>query len=1815
MKFIKLAPSIFILVFVCLFGNIVSAATIERTYTIPTSDNQVPIGGSKLFWVQVSGIDSNAVITNVETKFDYIAYGVVQNYVSSRFNRGSDPGSSGGQVLVSQGSLPAGNPGTSGYKSFPTNWDGLGVNSNYYFRFSLASSSPYTCTIKKLYVRITYSIPWIDVTYPNGGETLTKEQNYTINWTSSNVSGNVLIHLYKGSSYYSTIAASTSNDGSYYPFNPSDSLPDDSDYQICMSAMSGTISDCSGNFTIQSPPKPDLVVQNQSASPTTVEAGSSTYISCTVKNQGSGSAASSYIKYYLSSNTTYDTSDIYFTSDYVSDLSSGGTSSENATVTIPSGTSTGTKYILFYADKDDSVSESIETNNVAYKAITVIDPVNPQVNVSPTTGPQGTTFTETGSGFTKNNTATLYFDRPGLGVTTLPVNTDSNGAYTNLWLCDDCPIGTYSYWAVDDTTNKTSNTVSFTVYAVNPQVSVSPSTGPQGTTFQQPGTGFTQNNTATLHFTCPDGSSTAYENTDGNGHYEHSWLCDQCPVGNYSYYAVDDTTGTASNTVNFTVYALNPQVSVTPSSAPQGTTFKQPGTGFTPNGSVTLHFNGPDGSSTLAKTADNNGAYTSSWLCDACPAGTYTYYAVDNTTDQQSNTVSFTVTSQIFGTPFLTPLYRSYSTTDTDHFYTTNPVERDYAANNSGYTFEKVEAYISNRPYTDGVTLHRLYNSTAKSHYYTTSDTERDTVLLDPNWVYENAAGYVYPNYVENTVPVYHLYSSSDDDHFYTISEFERDYATSTHGYVDQGIAFYAAQNTSCSPLAGKPVARQGGVDLSSGNFVPYRNHVDFANPSGFGMPFVFARTYNSANVGQSGPLGPGWNHNYQIRITDLGSILFVKWGNDKVDLYTFNGTSYDPAPGVYNKLTKGMASYIITTKNKTVYTFEEYVEGGVSYGKPVQIKDRNGITMVLMYDPVKKGALDHITDGSNRTYRFHYQVKSTLSSSNEYRLTQITEEDAGALNRSISFGYDSTGRLSSFTDAETNTTTYAYEISDNPGVLTKITLPKLSTITASYDPTDERISELQIGTSKTVQLTYDTLIGNTGDPVYGTVYKVLSASGPDKIISASHDQSKLGIIKDGLGNMAEVLAYDANNNPTQINDKNGRLWSFDYHPTTGNIRSVVNPENEVTSYEYDSIELNNLIKITDPATNVTRFEYNAKGNVWKIIRVVDGTDRTTTIDRYTNGQVHIITSPPNGSDNISATTTYTYDTNGYLASVADHLGNTSTFTYDPGGRLLARQDADLVDVDYTYDNLNHVKTVKDMLNRTTSYDYDVNGNLDIVTDPRNIITDYNYNDRDLVETVTSANVRIAKYDYDETGRTTEITNARDRSWQMSFDEAGNLQTSTTPMGYVDNFNEYYPDGNLKRQTDRNSLETSYTYDGVSRMTSLNITGGNQYGNQYWDNGQLKNISRNSTQIGSFQYDARGKLTSYTDPNSQIVSYSYYPGGNLKTITYPGSKLVTYDYDTRNLLTSVKDWKDRTTSYEYTNGGRLKKIAYPNGAYIEYLYDSYFRLKTVSNKKADGTVITEYTVDVFDELYAPEQVTTTGGIAALAVAMNDGYSYDNNNRISTGGAASFTHNDMGEILTRTANGSTDSFSWNQLDVPGRLQNMTLNGSTRVYDYDSLGNRVAATVDGSETRYVLDVSGRLANVIAETDSSGNVIAYYVHGLGLIWKILPDAAGTAHYYHYDRRGNTVALTDGSGNVTDQYSYGSDPFGFAIVRQGSTDNPFTFVGRYGVMDEGDDIFYMRARYYDAAAGRFLNEDPIGFAGGDEFIWVCWWKSYCRG
>jgi len=79
----------------------------------------------------------------------------------------------------------------------------------------------------------------------------------------------------------------------------------------------------------------------------------------------------------------------------------------------------------------------------------------------------------------------------------------------------------------------------------------------------------------------------------------------------------------------------------------------------------------------------------------------------------------------------------------------------------------------------------------------------------------------------------------------------------------------------------------------------------------------------------------------------------------------------------------------------------------------------------------------------------------------------------------------------------------------------------------------------------------------------------------------------------------------------------------------------------------------------------------------------------------------------------------------------------------------------------------------------------------------------------------------------------------------------------------------------------------------------------------------------------------------------------------------------------------------------------------------------------------------------------------------------------------------------------------------------------------------------------------------------------------------------------FYHFDRLGSTLFLTDGAAAVSDAYAY--DPDGNLLAQTGSSDQPFTFIGGYGVRRESmGNLYDMRARYYDPATSRFLTRDP---------------------
>jgi RHS repeat-associated protein len=77
--------------------------------------------------------------------------------------------------------------------------------------------------------------------------------------------------------------------------------------------------------------------------------------------------------------------------------------------------------------------------------------------------------------------------------------------------------------------------------------------------------------------------------------------------------------------------------------------------------------------------------------------------------------------------------------------------------------------------------------------------------------------------------------------------------------------------------------------------------------------------------------------------------------------------------------------------------------------------------------------------------------------------------------------------------------------------------------------------------------------------------------------------------------------------------------------------------------------------------------------------------------------------------------------------------------------------------------------------------------------------------------------------------------------------------------------------------------------------------------------------------------------------------------------------------------------------------------------------------------------------------------------------------------------------------------------------------------------------------------------------------------------------------------DALGSVLALTNSGGTITTQYGY--DPYGNSTSYGGMSSNTFQFAGRE---NDGNGLYFYRARYYSPTFGRFVSEDPLGFGGG---------------
>jgi len=542
--------------------------------------------------------------------------------------------------------------------------------------------------------------------------------------------------------------------------------------------------------------------------------------------------------------------------------------------------------------------------------------------------------------------------------------------------------------------------------------------------------------------------------------------------------------------------------------------------------------------------------------------------------------------------------------------------------------------------------------------------------------------------------------------------------------------------------------------------------------------------------------------------------------------------------------------------------------------------------------------------------------------------------------------------------------------------------------------------------------------------------------------------------------------------------------------------------------------------------------------------------------------------------------TTLTRDAKGRVTGVTDPLGKTSAFEYNAVDNLVGQNDSlgnRILTV--SYDVLNNPVTATNAVGNTTTSQYDVLSRITAVTDPLGRNTQFGYDNLNRLTSSTDALSGHSSQSFDADGNRTALTDPSGNRTTFSFDHAGRLTAETSAWGSTVSYQ--YNNRNLVSQvTNGRGQSTSLQYDAAGRLTSFSDAAGTLIFT-YDANGNVLTVNDSAGTI-TREYDALNRVKTYTDTKGNTIRYDYDAVSNLVALTYPSGKQVRYDYDAANRLTRVIDWAGRATSYEYDANNRLTRTTRPDGPMEIRSYDAAGQLTGQSDLDGKGNIIVQYNYayDAAGNVTTEESAVPKQPFSLDKAAMT----YTSGNRLATFNGQPVSYDADGNMTSGPLAGQLTNFAY---DARNRL----LSAGSLSYLYDAENNRVSVTdnVYNMQTGYVINPNAPLSQVLIQTDAQGNQ-TFYVYGLGLIGQ---EQNGIYTTYHFDLRGSTVALTDASGIVTDRFQYA--PYGELVKRTGKTSTQFLYNGRFGVMADGNGLYYMRTRYYNPEIRQFVNQDPI--------------------
>ena len=575
----------------------------------------------------------------------------------------------------------------------------------------------------------------------------------------------------------------------------------------------------------------------------------------------------------------------------------------------------------------------------------------------------------------------------------------------------------------------------------------------------------------------------------------------------------------------------------------------------------------------------------------------------------------------------------------------------------------------------------------------------------------------------------------------------------------------------------------------------------------------------------------------------------------------------------------------------------------------------------------------------------------TTQYSYSDHRLINGKTVDPNGLSYHESYSYDVYDRITQKTESNNLTTVYTYNNTFGTDIVT-------------INPDNVRTTEVLSWAAN-----------NNMAPSNALYYKYTTLSG----------KPKTTVFYDAAGNVVRAVTENHQANPiivdTYYNDKNlptqrsnpynmgnTPLWTMFQYDGFGRPTNTTTPDGTVISYSYDGFTTTTATS----AGNTTRTVATSKNHLGWTTNNTDASGATVTYSYYSDGKLASMTTSggsvsvqmeyDNAGNRISLNdpdyglTTSVYDALGRLVRQNTPKGDYYIFKYDALGRVIQKQvSGDATTTAYQYNESSHKGTLASIIHngQRLDYTYDNLDRLTTINDTRSdtsYVTRYEYDTISQVSAKTYPSGYKVYYEYFPNGTKQKVKDSHGNTlWRAdNINAYGQLLQATTGNGAV-TVNQY--DATTHRLTGSstsNGIQNfAYTYDGFGNLTSrTDSIGGIKTETFSYDNlNRLTGISLNNVS-SAIVYDSYGRMTDKEKDGSLVFESAVF--GNSKPHATTHVDAATNIFPDNQII-------------EYTATDKVKKISQGSKiAVFTYGYDTQRMKMSITDTLTNHTLTKNY---------------------------------------------------------------------------------------------------------------------------------------------------------------------------------------------------------------------------------------------------------------